>query len=193
MLRSPIGDEGSIERQDADKVFNYIIKPAVAACNLAAVRSDHIETPGLISTEMYKRILGDEICIVVLTGMNPNVLYELAIAHAAARPVVLLIQKGEAPPFDLKDHRYVEYDVNNDAALKKRVYAKSVSKHVTALLQSDESPTVPSDRTLIISPLGANVGSRIAGRAERTALRRFLGRTRSASRALRSPFPSTTP
>jgi hypothetical protein len=171
---SPIGDEGSVERQDADNVFKYIIKPAVATCNLAAVRSDHIETPGLISTEMYKRILGDEICIVVLTGMNPNVLYELAIAHAAARPVVLLIQKGEAPPFDLKDHRYVEYDKNNDTALKKGVYAESVSKHVTALLQSAESPTVPFDRTL--SPLGANVGSRIAGRAERTALRRFLGK-----------------
>jgi hypothetical protein len=171
---SPIGDEGSEQRQHADKVFNNIIKPAVKACNLAAIRSDHIETPGLISTEMYKRILGDEVCIVVLTGMNPNVLYELAIAHAAARPVVLLIQKGEAPPFDLKDHRYVEYDVNNKAALKKGVYASSVSKHVTALLQSDEPPCVPFDRTL--SPLGASVGSRIAGRAEQTALRRFFGK-----------------
>jgi len=171
---SPIGDEGSVERQHADQVFNDIIKPAVSACHLAAIRSDHIEAPGLISTEMYKRILGDEICIVVLTGMNPNVFYELAIAHAAARPVVLLIQKGEAAPFDIKDHRYVEYDLNNDTALKKGVFATSVQKHVTALLQSDEPPTVPFDRTL--SPLGANVGSRMARRAERTALCRFLGK-----------------
>jgi len=171
---SPIGDEGSVEREHADKVFNYIIKPAVSACHLAAVRSDHIKTPGLISTEMYKRILGDELCIAVLTGRNPNVFYELAIAHAAARRVVLLIQKGETPPFDLKDHRYVEYDVNNDAALKKRVYAKAVIEHMTALLQSDEPPSVSFDKAL--SPLGANVGSRTAGRAERAALCRFLGK-----------------
>ena len=49
---SPIGDEGSTVRQHADTVFKDIIEPAVAACHLAAVRSDHIQTPGLISTEM---------------------------------------------------------------------------------------------------------------------------------------------
>jgi hypothetical protein len=171
---SPIGKQGSSAREHADKVFEYIIKPAVEECHLTAVRSDHIDTPGLISTEMYKRILGDEICIVVLTGMNPNVFYELAIAHAAARPVVLLIQRGEVPPFDIIDHRHVEYDVEDETALKRGDYAKGVSKHVTALLESTGSPSVPFDRTL--SPLGASAGSRIAGRAERTALRRLLGK-----------------
>ena len=171
---SPIGDEGSDVRQHADKVFNDIIEPAVSACQLIPVRPDRIDAPGLISTEMYRRILGDEICIVVLTGMNPNVFYELGIAHAAARPVVLLIQKGENPPFDLKDHRHVKYDIHDDTALKERKYADAVSKHVKALLQSNESPTVPFDKTL--SPLGAHVVTHIAGRAERTALRRFLGK-----------------
>jgi hypothetical protein len=171
---SPIGDEGSKERQHADNVLRYIIQPATEACHLVAVRSDHIATPGLISTEMYKRILGDEICVVVLTGMNPNVLYELAIAHAAARPVVLLIQKGEEPPFDLKDHRYVEYDVANVEALNAGRYAESLQSHVIALLRSDEPPTVPFDSTL--SPLGAaRGGSRVATRAEQAALRSFFG------------------
>ena len=171
---SPIGDEGSEERQHADDVFDYIIKPAVETRHLIAIRSDHIETPGLISTDMYKRILGDELCVVVLTGMNPNVFYELAVAHAAARPVVLLIQKGEEPPFDLKDHRYVEYDVGNSEALRGGVYAAAVAKHVVALLQADDPPTVPFDSTL--SPLGAVSGVlRAASRAERAALCRFFG------------------
>jgi hypothetical protein len=171
---SPIGDEGSKERQHADNVFQYIIEPAMKACQLVAVRSDHIAMPGLISAEMYKRILGDELCVVVLTGMNPTVLYELAIAHAAARPVVLLIQKGEEPPFDLKDHRYVEYDVGNVKALTEGEYAKSVQSHVTYLLQADQPPTVPFDSTL--SPLGVvSGGPRMAGRAELRALRKFFG------------------
>jgi hypothetical protein len=171
---SPIGDEGSDERQHADNVLQYIIQPAMQACHLVAVRSDHIAMPGLISTEVYKRILRDDICVVVLTGMNPNVLYELAIAHAAARPVVLLIQKGEEPPFDLKDHRYVEYDVGNVKALTGGGYAASVEEHVTYLLESDDPPTVPFDPAL--SPLGAASGGvRLAGRRELAALRTFFG------------------
>ena len=170
---SPIGDEGSAERQHADNVLQYIIQPAMAACHLVAVRSDQISMPGLISTEMYKRILGDDLCVVVLSGMNPNVYYELAIAHAAARPVVLLIQKGQEPPFDLKDHRYVEYDVGNVKALTEGDYARSVQDQVTQLLGSDDPPTVPFDRTL--SPLGAAGAPRVAGRSDLTALRNFFG------------------
>ena len=106
--------------------------------------------------------------------MNPNVLYELAIADAGARPVVLLIQKGEEPPFDIKDHRYVEYDVANDKALRGGVYAQSVQRHVASLLSADDPPVVPFDNTL--SPLGAAGAShRAAGRVELAALRRFFG------------------
>jgi hypothetical protein len=169
---SPIGMEGSPERERADIVLHSIIEPALTKCNLHPVRSDQIEEPGLISTEMYRRILGDEMCIVVLTDLNPNVFYELAIAHAAARPVVLLIEKGKLPPFDIKDHRCVEYDASDETALAKAVDA--VVKHVTALVQSTESPKVPFDTAL--SPLGATVGWRMAGRAEQAALRRVLGK-----------------
>jgi len=55
------------------------------------------------------------------------------------------------------------------------------------LLQSNESPTVPFDRTL--SPLGANVGSRIAGRTERAALRRFLGKDALAEQGITVTVP----
>lgn len=169
---SPIGKEGSPERERADIVLHSIIEPALAKCNLRPVRSDQIDEPGLISTEMYKRILGDEMCIVVLTDFNPNVFYELAIAHAAARPVVLLIEKDKLPPFDIKDHRCVEYDASDASTSQKAVDA--VVKHVTALVQSTESPKVPFDTAL--SPLGATVGWRMAGRTEQAALRRVLGK-----------------
>jgi hypothetical protein len=35
---------------------------------------------------MYDSILKDDLLIAILTFQNPNVYYELAIAHAAARP-----------------------------------------------------------------------------------------------------------
>jgi hypothetical protein len=46
-----------------------------------------------------------------LTGYNPNVFYELALAQGAQRPVIILIEKGNALPFDISDLRSVYYDL----------------------------------------------------------------------------------
>src|SRR4051794_21742305 len=102
---SPIGAEGSAVRQHADDVFDYIIKPAVAECGLVAHRSDHLLEPGRISDQMFKEIVTGDCCIALLTFHNPNVFYELAVAPAAGTPVVTLIEKGEAVPFDIHDWR----------------------------------------------------------------------------------------
>ncbi len=102
---SPIGPEGSPTREHADDVYNYIITPAMEACDMQAVRSDHLREPGKISDQMFKEILTDDLCIAVLTEDNPNVYYELALAQAAARPVIILLLKGKVLPFDIHDLR----------------------------------------------------------------------------------------
>lgn len=48
----------------------------------------------------------------VLTGNNPNVYYELGIAESAARPIIVLRHRGDDVPFDVKDVRFIEYDLN---------------------------------------------------------------------------------
>lgn len=108
---SPIGLEGSDVRKHSDAVFRFIIEPAMNACGLEAVRADHLAQPGKITDQMFHEILNDRLCIAVLTGQNPNVFYELAIAQAADRPVILLMEEGQLPPFDVKDLRAVYYDL----------------------------------------------------------------------------------
>jgi hypothetical protein len=95
---SPIGAEDSEVRKHADAVFRYIIEPAAKECGLFPHRSDHLRHAGRISDEMYARILNDDLCIALLTGRNPNVYYELAIAQSAGRPVVILLQRDEEAP-----------------------------------------------------------------------------------------------
>ena len=141
---SPIGAEGSEERKHADQVFKYIIKPAMDKFRIKVVRSDEIGEPGSISKQMFERILGDDLCIALLTGHNPNVFYELAIAHAAKRPVIIMIQKGELLPFDIKDLRCVYYDFDPDAMAAK-TYEKEVEAHVSALEEMDWKAESPID------------------------------------------------
>ena len=129
---SPIGPEGSQIREHADDVFEYIIKPAMEECDIQAFRSDHFQEPGKITEQMFREILTDALSIAVLTGHNANVYYELAVAHAAGRPVIVLLEKGETLPFDIRDLRCVYYDLKIRSYFDK-VYVKQVVAHVRAL------------------------------------------------------------
>jgi len=109
---SPIGEEGSDVRAHADDVLKYIIKPALAKCDIVPpVRSDQMAESGTVTDQMFREIVNADVCVVLLTGFNPNVFYELAIAQAAARPLVILIKKGQALPFDVKDLRCIQYEM----------------------------------------------------------------------------------
>jgi hypothetical protein len=129
---SPIGEEGSEIREHADDVFDYVIKPAMDECGIDAFRSDHLSEPGMISQQMFNEILNDDLCIAVITFHNPNVFYELAIAQAAARPVIVMLQKPEKPPFDIQDLRVVSYDLK-PRSLMDGAYVKEIVKQVRGL------------------------------------------------------------
>ncbi|MDA8056021.1 MAG: hypothetical protein M0Z77_10320 [Thermoplasmatales archaeon] len=59
-----------------------------------------------------------DIVIADLTDRNPNVFYELAIAHALSKPVIHMSKKGERIPFDVNQYRYVSYDDTDLAELE---------------------------------------------------------------------------
>jgi hypothetical protein len=120
---SPIGEPGSTMREQADDVLEYIIQPALKEINISAVRADKLAEPGLITNQMIEAILTYDLCIADLSGHNPNVFYELAIAQTAARPVVLMKRLEETIPFDIKDYRRVDYDLK----------LKNISKWVSTL------------------------------------------------------------
>jgi hypothetical protein len=108
---SPIGQPGSETREHADDVFECIIEPALKETNVEGRRADHIKDVGRITKQMYGDILSSDFCIALLHGFNPNVFYEMAVAHCSGIPVILLSEKGIDPPFDLKDERVFHYDL----------------------------------------------------------------------------------
>ena len=50
-----------------------------------------------------------DLIVADLTGRNPNVFYETGYAHALNKRVILLTQRAEDIPFDLKDYPHVVY------------------------------------------------------------------------------------
>lgn len=167
---SPIGEEASDIRKRADQVLKHILTPAAQACGYEPIRADKISEPGMITSQVIQHIVDDPLVIADLTGMNPNVFYELAIRHAIRKPLVQIVNKGEKIPFDVAGMRTIPVDHHDldsvdeaKAEIQKRIKVVegkkpeqiespiSVSVEIQTLRQSDR----PEDRTLaeIVSAL----------------------------------------
>jgi len=107
-LISPIGDENTPTRKRADFIKNKIIKPAAERYGYKLVRADDISDPGKITSQIMQHLLEDSLVIADLTGLNPNVFYELAVRHILKKP---FIQISEQPiPFDVSDLRTIFFN-----------------------------------------------------------------------------------
>ena len=136
---SPIGAPGSDIRNHADDVFQFIIEPAINKfskkheISFETLRADHQEETGRITEQMFENILEADLCVAILTDYNANVFYELAIAQTAARPVIILIEDGQVPPFDVKDLRCITYKLQPVHELVKGVYADAVYNMINSI------------------------------------------------------------
>lgn len=93
--------------------YRHVILPAIDASGLTCVRGDEIfEKPSIID-DIWKSLRSCRLVIAELTGKNPNVLYELGLAHSLGKPAIIITRNEADVPFDLKHLRYIFYDVND--------------------------------------------------------------------------------
>jgi len=86
------------------------------AAGLRCRRADDIwENPAVIQ-DVVSLIDRSRVVICDCSTRNPNVFYEIGIAHALGREVILITQSAEDIPFDLRHLRYVQY-LNNGEGL----------------------------------------------------------------------------
>jgi len=97
------------------EVYEVAVKPAVEdvedeEVKLTCRRVDEIPGAGNIVKKIVDNIYRAKIIIADLTGLNPNVFYELGVAHALRNNVIMLAQDIQKDvPFDLKTYNVIEY------------------------------------------------------------------------------------
>ncbi len=111
-LVTPIGDEGSEQRQHADLIIGSFVEPALDELGLTIVRADKIDRPGVITRQIIDHLVRSRLVIADLSFNNPNVFYELAIRHALRKPVVQIIRAGDKIPFDVNQVRTISIDLS---------------------------------------------------------------------------------
>lgn len=102
-----IGEADSPERKRADAILKHVVRPAAKNHHLEALRADEDATPGQVTPQIIKTLLDATVVVADLTGRNPNVYYELAIAHSFQKPVVIMVDHPSNLAFDTKDERAI--------------------------------------------------------------------------------------
>jgi hypothetical protein len=116
--------------EEYDDIFDKLISPATEKANELLAYAEHQRliayrtkddirmTSGWIN--VLEHLLTAQVVIGVLTSDNPNVFYELGIAHATEPMTrqILIANKGYKPKFDTKDLIYYEYEDNLEKSIE---------------------------------------------------------------------------
>lgn len=92
-----------------DEIYNLFITPTLVEAGYDVFRADDMVSNQNILRDIVSAIEYSDLVVADLTTANPNVYYELGIAHALARPVILLVQDIAELPFDLRAYRVITY------------------------------------------------------------------------------------
>lgn len=159
---APIGDDGSEIRHRSDLLLEYLLKPALHK-RYDIVRADSIAEPGAITTQIIKIIADADWAVADLTGLNPNVVYELGIRHSLNKPAIQIMDQGQRLPFDLAGERTIFFKHDDIRSFER---AKRLLIEATQMIEEEDFiNSSPVSRAIDISNLlesSSGVGRQIA-------------------------------
>jgi hypothetical protein len=171
-----------------EKYFAQIYSRAIDDAGMVAKRGDSLFRSSPIMGDIWKFVQESTVLLADLTGRNANVFYELGLAHAIGKPVVLVAETMDDVPFDLRGLRVLTFDRNDPdwgATLRERI-ANALNETLADVLGAvpsmfirttpqAQAPTAESQLELQVRALAEEI----------TALRRETNVQAPVHRALR--------
>jgi len=115
------------------KLFEQHIKPTGNKLGFDVYRADDIYGVTGIMHDVWIYINRARVVIADLTTRNPNVFYEVGLAHAIGKDVILITQNIADVPFDLQSLRCVVYSLELDGPDK---FGSDLENTIKAVLNS---------------------------------------------------------
>jgi hypothetical protein len=100
--------------KSSDPLYQLVVA-AAANSSITALRTDSVIGLGTfsVSEEIEKAIVAAALIVADVGDANPNVMYEVGIAQAKGKPLILIAGSSRSIPFDLARFHVVIYDVDN--------------------------------------------------------------------------------
>jgi len=161
-----------------DQYYKNIYVPAIKDAGLVHKRADDLIRPSTIVNDIWTFTKECVLVLADLTGKNPNVLYELGLAHAIAKPCIIITQTLEDIPFDLRALRIIEYDKNapNWGEVLKSKITKSIQEVIRSPLKAVLPTFLDVDTSKKISTVSLSDKRMVELSQEIDSLRREIGK-----------------
>ncbi len=91
-------------------VYHRVVKPVLESFGFSCLRADEISAPGIILEQINEAIRASDLILCDLTFENPNVLFELGLAYALEKPIIMISQQPSSVPFDVRHMRILMYE-----------------------------------------------------------------------------------
>jgi hypothetical protein len=131
--------------QPFDKAFEAVyelIASAASQANANAIRADSAILPGDdFATTLLNVIQSADLLIADVSRANPNVMYEVGLAQARQKPLLLIADSSRNVPFDLAGMRVLIYDISNPGEFVSRL-----SELMAAALRSPTDFSLPKSK-----------------------------------------------
>jgi len=96
-----------------DPVYSGLLEPALAAAGYEVTRADSVIDQQNVLRDIVTGIERADLVVADLTGLNPNVFYELGIAHGLGIATILITQALDEVPFELRAYRVKAYSTRS--------------------------------------------------------------------------------
>jgi hypothetical protein len=107
------------------------LQSAVQSVEMEAMRADDLWKHQFIIQDIVSLITRARVVICDCSGRNPNVFYEVGIAHSLGKDVILIVQNEADIPFDLRHIRYLRY-LNNREGLN--TLGRQIAQRIQTIL-----------------------------------------------------------
>ena len=142
---------------------------------------------GLLKDKIERSINGADVIIADCSGSNPNVFYELGMAHALGKETILLTSDtaDSVPPTDIRAYEFIPYRLDDERNLLERL-----TQAVGSILGPSDDDYELAKRLLHDYTATTGAAFTAVGHAEFD--RRVESKLKPASRGVIAPGSSTT-
>jgi hypothetical protein len=136
-------------------VFTDHIRSVCNQLNIKCLRADDIFSNSAIIEDIWCSINKARVIIADLTSKNPNVFYEIGIAHTIGKSVILITQDIGDIPFDLRHLRHIIYQFTPRGMEKFESALYNTIQHIIA----EPVISIEQFKCDLVSDLSPEIGS----------------------------------